>query len=275
MIGRRNKIITQEEMDKIIEDHQHWLKEDCEGWENMRCILNDAEIEDLHIIGVDLRSAIFDDCWISNTMFDDSDLSNSLFKHASFNDCSFVNADVSCAFFISSFFRYSNLSNVNANGASFDKIAFEHVNMKGAHFTSSIFVKVALDDSEIVDAYSLPDIPLACPSSGSFIGWKKVLIFNHSSRRMITTAIAKLEIPEDAKRSSELSNKCRCDKAKVISIESLDGERFYQEAVSYRDHSFIYKVGETVSVPNFDECRWHECSSGIHFFIDKQAAIDY
>ena len=275
MIGCRNKKITQEEMDKIIEDHQHWLKEDCEGWENMRCILNDAEIEDLHIIGADLRSAIFDDCWISNTMFDDSDLSNSLFRFASFNDCSFVNTYVSCAFFINSVFRYSNLSNIKANGASFNKTMFEHVNMKGAYFTFSSFVKVKLDDSEIADAYSLPDVPLACPSSGSFIGWKKVLIFNHSSRRITSTAIAKLEIPEDAKRSSEFSNKCRCDKAKVISIESPDGTCFHQEAVSYRDRSFIYKVGETVSVPDFDECRWHECASGIHFFIDKQAAIDY
>ena len=28
--------MTQEELDKIIEQHQHWIKEDCEGWEDMR-----------------------------------------------------------------------------------------------------------------------------------------------------------------------------------------------------------------------------------------------
>ena len=27
--------MTQEELDKIVEQHQHWLKKDCEGWENM------------------------------------------------------------------------------------------------------------------------------------------------------------------------------------------------------------------------------------------------
>ncbi len=28
--------MTQAELNKIIEDHQHWLRQDCEGWEDMR-----------------------------------------------------------------------------------------------------------------------------------------------------------------------------------------------------------------------------------------------
>ena len=35
--------MTQEELDKIIEQHQHWLKEDCEGWEDMRADLSGAD----------------------------------------------------------------------------------------------------------------------------------------------------------------------------------------------------------------------------------------
>lgn len=31
--------MTQEELDKIVEQHQHWLKKDCEGWEHMKAYL--------------------------------------------------------------------------------------------------------------------------------------------------------------------------------------------------------------------------------------------
>ena len=36
-----------------------------------------------------------------------------------------------------------------------------------------------------------------------------------------------------------------------------------------------YKVGEDVLPDSFDENRWNEYSHGIHFFINKQEAIDY
>lgn len=28
--------MIQEELNKIIENHQHWINEDCEGWEHRR-----------------------------------------------------------------------------------------------------------------------------------------------------------------------------------------------------------------------------------------------
>ena len=36
--------MTQEELNKIIENHQHWLNEDCDGWEDMRAVLSDADL---------------------------------------------------------------------------------------------------------------------------------------------------------------------------------------------------------------------------------------
>lgn len=63
--------------------------------------------------------------------------------------------------------------------------------------------------------------------------------------------------------------------AEVLSIESLDGTKQYQEAVSSYDNSFAYNVGEVVKVENFDENRWEECSAGIHFFITREEAVRY
>ena len=87
----------------------------------------------------------------------------------------------------------------------------------------------------------------------------------------------KLEIPEDAKRSSATTNKCRCDKAKVLDIICISDNSpiDLQEITSFNYHKTIYKVGEMVYPDSFDEERWNECSHGIHFFINKQDAIDY
>ena len=49
--------ITQEELDKIIEQHQHWLKEDCEGWEDMRANLRGANLRGANLGGANLYGA--------------------------------------------------------------------------------------------------------------------------------------------------------------------------------------------------------------------------
>lgn len=106
---------------------------------------------------------------------------------------------------------------------------------------------------------------LSCPTEGSFIGWKKA-----------SGHIVKLRIPEDARRSSATGHKCRCDKAYVMEIQNMDGTKATVDAVrSDHDKNFVYTVGATVEVPDFDDNRWSECAPGIHFFIDRRAAVEY
>ena len=109
--------------------------------------------------------------------------------------------------------------------------------------------------------------PICCPEAGSFVGWKKVR----------GNLIVKLEITENAKRSSAFGRKCRCNEAKVLDIQNLDGTSADDatEAYSQHDANFAYRVGETVRVDNFDEDRRNECAPGIHFFITRQEAVDY
>jgi hypothetical protein len=49
--------MTQEELDKIVERHQHWLKEDCEGWEDMKADLRWAKLSGANLRGANLRWA--------------------------------------------------------------------------------------------------------------------------------------------------------------------------------------------------------------------------
>ena len=108
-------------------------------------------------------------------------------------------------------------------------------------------------------------LALACPEEGAFIGWKTA----HG-------LIVKLRITEDAKRSSATTRKCRCSKAEVLEIQTVDGEKSDVISVpSDRIDSFMYTVGETVEVTDFDENRWNECSTGIHFFITRAEAVNY
>ena len=54
--------MTQEELEKIVQQHQHWLKEDCEGWEDMMADLRGAnlrwaDLREADLSGADLRGA--------------------------------------------------------------------------------------------------------------------------------------------------------------------------------------------------------------------------
>ena len=105
---------------------------------------------------------------------------------------------------------------------------------------------------------------MQCPEKGAYIGYKKA-----------EGKIVELEIQADAKRSSATTRKCRASKAKVLSITSIDGKEHFEEAKSSRDQSFVYRVGKTVEVKDFDEDRWKECSTGIHHFITREEAERY
>lgn len=118
-------------------------------------------------------------------------------------------------------------------------------------------------------------IPMPCPDTGSFVGWKKAVLLDangaHSGH-----VIVKLRICDDAKRSSSTGRKCRCDKAEVLEIQTLDGSKLEEDSVvSDRDRNFRYIIGTIVRVPDFDENRLEECSTGIHFFVNRQEAVDY
>lgn len=189
------KTYTPEEMKKILENHKHWYYEDCDGWQEMRADLQDA----------DLRGANLQDAYLWGANLWDADL----------------------------------------RGA----------NLRGAY----------LQGADLRGALNLGFIPKACPDSGSFIGWKKA----HG-------LIVKLEITEDARRTSATGRKCRCDKAKVLEIQNTDGDKAnVDEIASDYNSAFVYKVGEVVEEKEFNKNRWEECSAGIHFYINRQEAVDH
>ena len=150
---------------------------------------------------------------------------------------------------------WANLSWANLSGA----------NLSGANLSGADLYRANLSWANLSGAKNI-NYPIVCPEKGSFIAFKKAS----------GGFIVELEVPEDAKRCSATTRKCRCSKARVVSITNPDGTETEVTSVASKfDAGFVYKVGEVVEVPNFDENRWNECSSGIHFFITRQEAVDY
>ena len=159
----------------------------------------------------------------------------------------------------------ANLSGANLRGADLRGADLIGANLNEANLRGADLNEANLRGADLYEAKNL-NFPIACPEKGSFIGFKKCQ----------NNMIVKLEITEDALRCSATGRKCRCSKAKVLSITNLDGTESNIEFVSSkRDPFFIYKVGEIVEVKDFDTNRWNVCSTGIHFFITRQEAVDY
>lgn len=61
-----------------------------------------------------------------------------------------------------------------------------------------------------------------------------------------------------------------------MDIQNCDGSPANVMSVaSNRDPMFKYVRNSWVEVKDFDTDRWNECTSGIHFFVDRQEAKDW
>ncbi len=225
----------------ILEKHAKWARgEDGGERANLRgADLGDADLCDADLRGADLRGADLHD----------ADLCDADLRKANLCDADLCDADLCGA----------NLCSANLRGA----------NLRGAYLFDANLCGANLRDAKNVDEVKwsmyTTFYPLQCPETGSFIGYKKASGY-----------IIELEICADAKRSSATSRKCRCSKAKVLAITNLDGsESGLSEVKSNYDKDFIYRVGETVEVPDFDDNRWNECAAGIHFFVTREEAVKY
>ena len=151
----------------------------------------------------------------------------------------------------------ADLSGADLRGAYMRLANLRGANLRGANLHEAILSNVKADHTTAMFFPQCPD--------GEFIGYKKA-----------GGKIVKLLIPEDAKRSSGTTLKCRCSKATVLEIQEEDvSPSEVKEVRSNYDNGFIYRLGETVCVEDFDENRWNECSTGIHFFISREAAVSY
>jgi hypothetical protein len=141
--------------------------------------------------------------------------------------------------------RGANLRSANLNGA----------NLNGARNLETVLY------NENTAMFALN-----CPEKGGFTAFKKLK----------NDIIAELYIPARAKRSSATTRKCRASEAKVVKMWNYKTQEVVTKATSQYDKDFVYETGKTVKPTTpFDDNRWNECGSGIHFFMTQKEAENY
>ena len=219
--------------------------------------LRGANLRDADLRGADLRGADLRDANLRDADLRDANLRDAYLCDANLCDAYLCGADLRGADLRGADLRDADLRDANLRDAYLRGANLRDADLRGADLRGA-----NLRDANLRDAKGCY---LSCPTEGSFIGWKKA-----------SGHIVKLRIPEDARRSSATGHKCRCDKAYVMEIQNMDGTKATEDTVrSDHDKNFVYTVGATVEVPDFDDNRWSECAPGIHFFIDRRAAVEY
>ena len=237
-----------------------------------------AVIKECNFKNSTFYEANFYTCDIDGTIFERTNLVRADFESATISNTSFKLTAANSAIF-----THGSFYNVDFTDSYLQRALFNNVSMQsGCKFKGALLDNTNFHDSQIdIEDLNKVGIPyttiglnMACPEEGAFVGWKYV-------RNNRDYYLIKLLIPEDAKRSSATTRKCRCDKAFVLDIVDLFNEDIHYEkcenpnSITYTGKKTVYKVGETIYPDSWDEDRWVECSHGIHFFITKQEAINY
>ena len=110
--------MTQQELDKIVERHQHWLKKDCEGWAD----LSWANLSGADLKGANLRWADLSGANLSGANLRWADLSGANLSGANLSGANLRWADL----------RWANLVEANLEGAN-----LEGANLYGAKLSEA------------------------------------------------------------------------------------------------------------------------------------------
>ena len=300
-------------LQEIIDNHSHWINRDCDDYRQMRADLSGMDLQNIDFDETDLHNAILRGANLFKSSFISCDLSLADLSYSNLSGCRLINADLSLANLDFSNLSDANLSDANLTNsdlsgcclmnANFNFACLDHANLTNSNLTYTSIRHASLYcaklSNAVIEYTNFTNSDIAEVSfdnakgnnveyrrgkilSESIIGYKKCRAFDSKHDAIVT-----LEIPKDAVVFSINGDKCRTNKAKVISInliedESVEINRAYSfSSVSligryYGRHYYLsYYKGDEINIKNFN-CQYNvECSNGIHFFMTKEEAIKY
>lgn len=271
------EVLTAREIEQMLEKHSNWVYgtgDDADRADLVNVTLSNFSFTGykqgfrgarLHNVNMGYQTSLtrsdFTRAMITVSNFSHCNLAASKFREAVLNGTDFHNANLESADF-----SFAKLKSVDFTGANLKNAKF-----KGADLEDAILEGAVLNNADFSNAKHVPYIFMICPEEGNFIGWKKGVDFFTAEPVLI-----KLEIPEDADRTSGTDRVCRASKAKVLEITGLINFGQYQEARSKHDSTFRYRVGAEVQVNAFSSGdRFLKNAPGIYFFMNKREALLY
>ena len=241
------------DLKKILDEHLLWLN----GEGGSRADLRNADLSNADLFGANLRGANLFGANLRCANLRDANLRGANLSNADLRDADLRDADLRDADL-----RDADLRDADLRGANLRCANLSNADLSDSDLCNADLCEASIDQM-MWNIYTV-FYPLQCPESGSYIGYKKA-----------SGLVVELEIPADARRSSATSRKCRASKAKVLSITDINGNPAGGQVKSNYDPNFVYAIGETVEVTDFDDNRWNECSTGIHHFITRAEAVIY
>lgn len=235
--------MTQEELCTLITERVENGDE-----EQQRLELRECEFKDMDLTGWDLSNMDLTLCSFQNVVLNGVDFHDSTVENALFDGCPMHGADFRNANMKTASFRYCDMGECDIRGANLFGAVLEYAKKDG-----------------IVSDENTQWFRLHCPEKGAFLAYKKCV-----NDRMV-----QLLVPADAKRTSATLPSCRCSRAKVLTIKSFDFKENFDEAWSLVDEDFVYKKGQWVEVKDFNEDRWQDSTTGIHFWLTREEAKAY
>jgi uncharacterized protein YjbI with pentapeptide repeats len=212
--------------------------------------LSRADLSGATLYGANLSKADLYGANLSGANLYGATLSGADLSRANLSRADLYGADLSRANLYGATLYGDNLYGANLTGAHLSGADLSRANLYGADLSRVNNIGEA-KNAELAQAQTsiLPE--------GNLVGWKKCR----------GGVIVKLLIPQKARRSNATGRKCRAEYAKVLRIF---GSEF---AVSTHDPAFVYRKGAIVKPSNgWDENRFVECGSGIHFYLTRVEA---
>ena len=238
--------MTQEELDKIVEQHKHWIKQDCEGWEGMRAnlskaTLSEANLREANLRGADLSEANLSGANLSGAYLYGADLHGADLSGANLSKATLYGADLSKADLHGADLLGANLNGANLRGANLSGADLNGANLSGANLSGDYRFRLG---------QILTD-PLT--------GYKK------TKEGVVITA----EIPAGAIVFCINGSKCRTNRAKITDMG------VHEVLHSQYDNTFEYRLGQEINIKDFNLMYNVECASGFHFFRTRKEAEEY
>ena len=86
--------MTQEELNKVVENHKHWINEDVDGWEDMKADLRKADLLEADLSEADLRGADLRRANLSGANLSGANLSEANLRKADLSEADLRGADL-------------------------------------------------------------------------------------------------------------------------------------------------------------------------------------
>jgi hypothetical protein len=237
-----------------------------------------GHLRNADLSGMDLRNFYLDGIDLSDTNF-----SNTIMANGSLQNCKLVDTLFDSAYINSFDFSDTDLSESSWRGTI----------VIGCWFNNTVCSKNMLSRAaQVVGLRISSQSPLYAPfviqrqiipTEGSFTAFKAV------TNEHGYGSIAKLEILADAQRvCNNNSRKCRASAVKVLAFLDLEGNELpitkakpmthpwnYPNGILGDEDYYFYQLGEISYADAFDSDPNDECTSGIHFFLTFEEAVQW